>query len=97
MPAKVDPAFHGWDDFYTEVFAVADALWRSHKYLIAGEIAIASDGTTSGEILPKLRETLKTYSAHPAVVELGLTEGVALLISEIDRMLRPYDKPPWRP
>lgn len=97
MPAKADPAFHGWDDFYAEVFAVADALWRSHNYLVAGEIAIATDGTTSGEILPKLRETLKTYGTHPAVAELGLTDRVALLLSEIDRMLEPYEKPPPRP
>jgi hypothetical protein len=54
-----DPIFKSWEDFYAEAFAVADALWRSHKYLIAGEIAIATDGTTSGEILPKLRQTLE--------------------------------------
>ena len=53
MPAKVDPAFQGWDDFYAEVFAIADALSRSNEYVIASEIAIATDGTTSGEILPK--------------------------------------------
>jgi hypothetical protein len=70
-------------------------LWRSHKYLTAGEIAIATDVTTSGEILPKLRQTLETYSTHPAVAELGLTDRVALRINEIDRTMRPGGKPPW--
>jgi hypothetical protein len=95
VPPTNDPAFKSWDDFYAEVFAVADVLWRSHKYLIAGEIAIATDGTTSGEILPKLRQTLETYSTHPAVAELGLSGRVALLINEIDRAMRPYGKPSW--
>ena len=97
MPAQADGTFAGSDDFYAEVFAVADALWRSHKYLIAAEIAIATDGTTSGEILPKLRQTLNAYATHPAVAELGLTDRLALLISEIDRVLRPYERPPWNP
>jgi len=94
VPPRADPAFKSWEDFYTEVFAVADVLWRSHKYPIAGEIAVPTDGTTSGEILPKLKQTLKAYSTHPAVAELGLTDRVALLIREIDRMLKPYESPP---
>jgi hypothetical protein len=95
LPPTSDPLFKSWEDFYAEVFAVADVLWRSHKYLIAGEIAIATDGTTSGEILPKLRQTLEAYSTHPAVAELGLTDRVAVLLNEIDRMMRRDGKPPW--
>jgi hypothetical protein len=49
VPPTSDPPFKSWEDFYAEVFAVADVLWRSHKYLIADEIAIAT------EALPQAR------------------------------------------
>ena len=90
-----DPAFSSLEDFYAEVFAVADVLWRSQKYLIASEIAMATDGTTSREILPKLRQTLRANASHPVVADLGLTHRVEVLIHEIDRIMTPYERPPW--
>jgi len=80
--------FKSWDDLYGEVFAVADQLWSTGMRLEAGWIAVSTDGTTSGEILPKLRATLDGLSHSPKVVQLDLDARCRALVEAIDGMMR---------
>jgi hypothetical protein len=56
--------------------------------LEAGWIAVSTDGTTSGEILPKLRATLDGLSQSPKVVQLDLDARCRALVEAIDSMMR---------
>ena len=80
--------FTSWEDFYGEVFAVADQLWSAGHRLEASWLALSTDGSTSGEILPKLRDVLDGLTRSPKVIELGLDGRCRALVDAIDGMLK---------
>jgi hypothetical protein len=82
-------------DVYGEAFQIMDEIWAAGDRLLAGGLAQATDGTTSGEILPKLRAALRDSLRSPTVARLGLAERTARSIDAIDRILEPYERG-WR-
>ena len=80
---------------YDDVFRIMDEIWAAGDRMLAGALALATDGTTSGEILPKLRAALRDCLRSPTVERLGLAERVARSIDSIDRILEP-DERGWR-
>lgn len=75
---------------YDRAFAIADKLWAAGYRLQASWIAVATDGISSGEILPKLESTLRGMENYPRVRELGLSDECRLVADEIARILAPY-------
>lgn len=76
------------DTIYDRAFAIADKLWAAGHRLDAGWIAIATDGMSSGEILPKLERALRSLQDAGHVSELGLQEDCRLVADEIAELLR---------
>jgi hypothetical protein len=44
-------------EVYGDVFQIMDEIWAAGDRMLAGELALATDGTTSGEVLPKERRS----------------------------------------
>jgi hypothetical protein len=81
-------------DLYDEVFRLMDEIWASGDRLTAGHLAVSTDGTTSGEVLPKLRAALRDLLPSRSVQRLGLSTRMQRCIDRIDEALAPYEKPP---
>ena len=82
-------------EVYGDVFQIMDEIWAAGDRMLAGELALATDGTTSGEVLPKLRAALRDSLRSPTIERLGLAERTARSIDAIDRILEPYERG-WR-
>jgi hypothetical protein len=82
-------------DLYSDVFQIMDEVWAAGDRLLAAGLAVATDGTTSGEILPKLRAALQDALRSPTIERLGLGERTARSIDAINRILEPYERG-WR-
>jgi hypothetical protein len=72
---------------YDRAFAIADRLWAAGFRLEAGWIAVATDGTTSGEVLPKLHNTLRSLQHSRRVIDLGLDAECSAIADEVARRL----------
>jgi hypothetical protein len=82
-------------DLYGDVFQIMDEIWADGDRMLAAGLALATDGTTSGEILPKLRAALQDALRSPTIERLGLDQRIARSIDEIDRIMGPYERG-WR-
>ena len=59
-------------ELYGDVFQIMDKIWAAGDRLLAAGLAPAMEGSTSGEILPKLRGAPQDALRSPTIERVGL-------------------------